>query len=1131
MSTFENELDLGPALAVGGARNLTAELSAHALQRPEVRALEMGARVFSYAELDAVVWRAAGWLRQQGVAPGQVVALRLREPVALACALLGLMRLGATPMPLSPTATAMQVRDLVEEARARWMLVDPRETQAQACEVLLFSERRLLTHDAAPELAWLSTPPLAPCLLISGSGTTGRPRLMPVTHAQMQVRATMLRQVYGLRCRDRLMVVSPLHLATPCYRIVAALTAGATGIVWDQLGGLGAAVAAASPDVLHLSVFHAVKLLSEHDSGSGVDLSSIRVVSIGASAISETLRSRLRSDLNARLHINYGTNESLTVAYAYPQDLDTAAGVVGRPPPGVEVEIVDAVGHPLQQGEIGQVRVRSPAQISGYLHGPDADRFSDGWFYPGDLAHWALDGQLVHFGRADQMMIMNGINIYPAEIERVLAQHPAVREVVAFPLQHAVAQNLPVCAVVLHDNAAALHEELDVFARARLGAKAPRAVVVVKAIPRNDQGKPVRAELTRLVTATLGSRRGLDAASAAEPVSPAPVTDLEPHGRQRTQRLAFNFVAPHRPAPELLLGWAELLGRGVTVAEARPHLSVGTDTAPAGRWLQAVLHVACELLLAARFPVFAGPRILDLALVNSEQASGTASWRAVVELPVLDQFPHNTYELALKAALRTAAWVQNNSGLRPQDGDAREAFFAEVEQHGLVPLRKLAPQGKSTLHVLRVCYEQGVPFIHLGGGIYQLGWGARARRIDRSTTDRDSTMGTRLTQNKSLTATLLRVAGLPGAVHEVVHTVEEARTAAERIGWPVVVKPDDAERGEGVQVDVGTDTLDAAFVRARTRSPTNRVLVEQQVAGVCHRLFVAGGTLLYAVKRLPNGVYGDGKLSVAQLVEEAGARERRHPQWHRSPAPLLDQAARVSLTRAGLHERSVPAAGRFVALRRIETTAWGGVDEDVTAIVHPENVRAALAASTLCGLEVAGVDLISVDISQPWHLNGAVINEVNFAPLLGGGDISRSYVPEFLGRMLGGDGRIRVEVYVGDEQAATAAKERAAALRQQGLATAVTSDCWTEAPSGHDLAMSVEGLYARTRALVLSPSVEAMLIIVQTDELLDSGLPLEGVDAVHVINETLASRLPKQAAQRRRLLLDSLRRWAWPRQP
>lgn len=102
--------------------------------------------------------------------------------------------------------------------------------------------------------------------------------------------------------------------------------------------------------------------------------------------------------------------------------------------------------------------------------------------------------------------------------------------------------------------------------------------------------------------------------------------------------------------------------------------------------------------------------------------------------------------------------------------------------------------------MLHAAFELGVPFSHLGGGTYQLGWGVKARRISRSSTDCDSAIGAAGVNRKDVTAKLPRTAGLPAPVHEPVNTLKSAHAAAKRIGWPVVVKPADAERGEDVRV-------------------------------------------------------------------------------------------------------------------------------------------------------------------------------------------------------------------------------------------------------------------------------------------------------------------------------------------
>ena len=577
-------------------------------------------------------------------------------------------------------------------------------------------------------------------------------------------------------------------------------------------------------------------------------------------------------------------------------------------------------------------------------------------------------------------------------------------------------------------------------------------------------------------------------------------------------------------------------------------MPVAAPQALARGWLQRLLWLAAELLEAAQVPLFGPATVLDCLPVDAASpvknparpapaapaesvtaaaaARGGETWQARIALPAMALQQPAAYRAALEAALRTLAWMHEQQADPARDPGL---FFDWLEAQVLVALRRHAPSGKSTPHVLRACHQRGLPVLPLGGGIYQLGWGAKARRFDRSTTDRDSAMGMRIAQDKGLTARLLRAAGLPGARHELVREVAAAQAAAQRLGWPVVVKPADSDRGEGVTVDVGPDALALAFEAALKRSTGRLVLVERQAEGVCHRLFIAGGRLLYAVKRLPAGVYGDGSRTVAALVADALAVAQRLPPWRRERRHPLDELAQAELQRQGLTAASVPAAGRFVALRRIESTQWGGVDEEVTSILHPHNLKLALDAAALCGLDVAGIDLICRDISRPWHEQDAIINEVNYAPLLGGGEISRSHLPEYVARLAGEDWRIPVEVFVGDDEAFAAARARQQTLRSQGLTVALTGDQRSLGPDGEALALTAEGLYGRTRALLLHPWLEALILVVQTDELLDRGVPLDRVDALHIVNHNIASRQPDQDPGRRRLLLQRLALWSGQR--
>ena len=183
---------------------------------------------------------------------------------------------------------------------------------------------------------------------------------------------------------------------------------------------------------------------------------------------------------------------------------------------------------------------------------------------------------------------------------------------------------------------------------------------------------------------------------------------------------------------------------------------------------------------------------------------------------------------------------------------------------------------------------------------------------------------------------------------------------------------------------------------------------ERQAPGVCHRLFIVKGRLLYAVKRLPIFVTGDGTRTLRQIIAAEIETDLARPHWRRSKIADFDAAGFAGLAASGIDCDAVPGFGTRVFLRPIETTEWGGIDEDTTGIVHPLNLKAAVEATQAFGLEVSGVDMISEDISVPWHENGAVINEVNAGPLLGGGDISRSHLATFLDIYLGGNGSIPV---------------------------------------------------------------------------------------------------------------------------
>ena len=251
--------------------------------------------------------------------------------------------------------------------------------------------------------------------------------------------------------------------------------------------------------------------------GEEMLLPDLRVLEVGGSTVTGKLRDRVRQRISRNLYVRYSTTEVGVVTVAPPEV--TVSDTVGAALPGVHLQIVDAADQPLPRGEVGLIRVRAPGTAEGYYDDAEATAkaFRDGWFYPGDLGMLTDEEQLIFKGRADDMMIFDGINIYPAEIEAVLATHEAVGEAAAFALKSEIHQDVPVAAVTLRVLVA--EADLLAFCRARLGARAPQRVIVVEVFPRNPAGKILKRELMNLLQRQPGAAQDSQPGAAGEPVA------------------------------------------------------------------------------------------------------------------------------------------------------------------------------------------------------------------------------------------------------------------------------------------------------------------------------------------------------------------------------------------------------------------------------------------------------------------------------------------------------------------------------------------------------------------------------------------------------------------------------------
>ncbi len=317
---------------------------------------------------------------------------------------------------------------------------------------------------------------------------------------------------------------------------------------------------------------------------------------------------------------------------------------------------------------------------------------------------------------------------------------------------------------------------------------------------------------------------------------------------------------------------------------------------------------------------------------------------------------------------------------------ARDLVMAAIEDRPFdVPaaveeLRELADAlrlGPSTACIVDAADDRDIPTIRLSeANLVQLGYGARQRRIWTAETDHTSAIAEGIARDKDLTKSLLQACGVPVPEGYLVETAQEAWEAAESIGLPVVVKPCDGNHGRGVFINLTTKAeIEMAYAIAVDEG--SGVVVERFIRGDEHRLLVVGDRMVAAARGDAATVTGDGIGTVEELIETQLNSDPRRGRDEDHPLNVirLDSAAMLELSRQNLVPGSIPGAGSRVLIQRN-----GNVSIDVTDAVHPSVAAAVALAARVVGLDIAGVDLVAEDISQPLEDQRGAIVEVNAGP-------------------------------------------------------------------------------------------------------------------------------------------------------
>jgi malonyl-CoA/methylmalonyl-CoA synthetase len=478
----------------------------------------------TYSELDQLVVQTAGYLQSLGVQPGDRVALQLTKSLEFILLHLATIWVGAITLPLNlaypPDEIEYFLSDsgaklffTLEASKEKFKSIRPRLPELQECIFLNLAEpnqfNSLISNLSSPTTNYQSSSHISSstdtAVIIYTSGTTGRPKGAEITHSNLVSNLQSLHQAWGWSPDDVLLHVLPIfHVHGLFVALHGALHAGATTLLMREFDARRTLQMLASGQC---TVFMAVptihqRLLDVPDANQ-FDLSHVRLITSGSDRLPDEVFTGFQQTFGYTLLERYGMTET-GMNCSNPLKGERRLGSVGLPLSGVEVRVVNPENdQSLAAGEIGEVQLRGPNAFKGYWKQPQktAESFTaDGWFRTGDLGFLEPDGYLTLCGRSKDLIISGGLNIYPPEVERVLAEHPSVAACAVIGCPDREWGERVTAVVVLNRGESVLEADLIAFCRERLAPyKSPKSIVFKNELPRNAMGKVQKAELRKEV--------------------------------------------------------------------------------------------------------------------------------------------------------------------------------------------------------------------------------------------------------------------------------------------------------------------------------------------------------------------------------------------------------------------------------------------------------------------------------------------------------------------------------------------------------------------------------------------------------------------------------------------------------
>ena len=491
--------------------NLAAVLSDARADHPDRAAIRQDDLKLTYAGLADAAGQIATLLREEGVAPGDRVAVMLPNVAAFPVVAYGVLAAGAVLVPMNPLLKGREVEHYLGDSGAALIFAWEPSAGEAAKGAATTGARVIPVADAdaatvrsgvEPTLDWADKDDGDDAVILYTSGTTGTPKGAQLTHGGLRRNAEITaRTLIGTGPGDVVMGCLPLfHVFGLTCGLNAALGSGACLTLLPRFDA-GKALAMISRD--HVTVFEGVptmySAMLHHPDQANADMSSLRVCVSGGAALPVEVLRAFEAAFGCMILEGYGLSETSPVASFNHPDQERKPGSIGTPVEGVRMRCVDASGSDVPDGEVGEIAIRGHNVMRGYWGRPEAtaEAIPDGWFRTGDLAKVDSDGYFFIVDRKKELIIRGGYNVYPREIEEALYEHPAVAEVAVVGIPDESLGEEVGAAVALKAGHTATPDELRAFAKERVAAyKYPRVVWLVDELPKGPTGKILRRSVT-----------------------------------------------------------------------------------------------------------------------------------------------------------------------------------------------------------------------------------------------------------------------------------------------------------------------------------------------------------------------------------------------------------------------------------------------------------------------------------------------------------------------------------------------------------------------------------------------------------------------------------------------------------